>query len=154
MTTLDIAGAIARATRGVLDNEGATVSVVAKPDPTSGYVVANGRDETTSDLDGTPDTIARETVARLIGAYVESHRSALAQTGAYLGAWVDDGYLVLDVVNVLPERNVALNLARERGERAIFDLSAGETLWTHKFFTVAGPYARPLLDSSDTTPTY
>ncbi len=142
MTSFQRTSAIAyRAARGILANGGATLAVKAgQSDPTTGYVVADGSHEQTADL-------ATIDPRLLVAAYVDSHRAALAQTGAYLGAWVNDGYLVLDVVNVLPERNVALNAARDRGERAIFNLATGETLWTHKFFTFAGPYATSLQDS-------
>jgi hypothetical protein len=148
MTSLDIAGAVDRATRGVLANGGSTVSVVRKPDPVAGYVVANGENESTTDLDSTSVELDARQAIR---AYVELHRAALAQTGAYLGAWVDDGYLVLDIVSVLPERNAALNLARANGERAIFHLDTRETLWTRDYFTRAAlnAPARQLLDSNN-----
>jgi hypothetical protein len=148
MTTLQQTAAIAeRAARAIAANDGATLAVKAgQADPTTGYVVANGRDEQTTDL---AKFAARWEIEQYIGAYVDAHRSALAQTGAYLGAWIDDGYLVLDVVSVLPERNVALNLARDNGERAIFNLSTGETLWTADYFPrgYSNSPARRLLDS-------
>jgi hypothetical protein len=143
MTTLQTTDSLAtRATLAILANDGATLSaVVGVSDPRAGYVVANGRDEQTTDLDFD--------IWQTVHTYVTEHTSALAQTGAYLGAWVDDGYLVLDVVSVLPERNVALNLARDNGERAIFDLATGSTLWTADYFPrgYSNSPARRLLDS-------
>ena len=60
------------------------------------------------------------------------HGAAL-QTDAYgkrryLGAWVNDGVLVLDVVQVHPHQHMAILLGRLRGEDAIYDLDTGQTI--------------------------
>jgi hypothetical protein len=152
MTTLQNTYALAvRAARGVLANDGATLATVAGlQDPTRGYVVADGRHETTETLEY-PDSpeLAYIDTRDAIARFVDSHRAALAQTGAYLGAWRDGNDVVLDVVNVLPERNVALNAARDRGERAIFALHTRELIWTrdHRGIGHANGGPRRLSDS-------
>lgn len=45
-----------------------------------------------------------------------------------LGGWVEDNQLVIDVSDVFRFRGDAISVAKERGERAIFDLSTGETI--------------------------
>lgn len=42
-----------------------------------------------------------------------------------VGVWYDKGFVYLDVVNVVEDRDEAIRLGRERSQLAIYDLSAG-----------------------------
>jgi hypothetical protein len=46
----------------------------------------------------------------------------------FFGAWIDDGKLYMDHVLITPDKDEALGLARERGEKAIFNLKTKETV--------------------------
>lgn len=49
------------------------------------------------------------------------------------GFWVDPvGALHIDLVETLTVRSIALQWAEERGQAAIYELKAGETIWTPK----------------------
>lgn len=45
----------------------------------------------------------------------------------YLGAWIDNGLCYLDVVNVVTSHEEAIEWAVSNGQKAIYDLSTGET---------------------------
>jgi hypothetical protein len=66
---------------------------------------------------------------QIILAYAHGKRHALAQTNRYLGAWVDNGTLYLDVAECIAERATAERLGRERGELAIFDVEGGDSIY-------------------------
>jgi hypothetical protein len=126
MTSLNLRDAVKRAVAETLDQGGATIAVKrGQPDPTSGYVVADGRHEQSVDLEDLADLWSH------IDAYATARAADLAAPGVYLGTWLDgDGSrLVLDVVEVIPERETARTLGRERGEQAIFGLHTGEVIW-------------------------
>lgn len=128
MTSLNIDRAADNAVYGLVIHGGATVNVKAAPDPKSGYVVADGEHERTILFRRLDGSLLLDGLRDLIVAYVEQHKAWLAVPGNFLGAWLDGDHLVLDVVNVHPERAVAERLGRERNQRAIFHLDTGETI--------------------------
>jgi len=66
----------------------------------------------------------REDIAR----YAESKRAELAVPGRYLGAWLDDGILYLDVTEVHAERATAERLGYDRNQLAIWDFARSEEI--------------------------
>lgn len=124
MTTLrptyDVANDVAR---GIVANQGATISAVHKPAPATGYVVASGQ------VPETVHVLAAHDVFDHALAFVDAHRALLAWPNRYVGAWVDGRRFVLDVVEIHAERAHALALAVARGETAIFNLATGETIY-------------------------
>lgn len=94
---------------------GATVpTVVGVRVPTSGYVVA---------LPHVGCVLARAAFWE-VELWVAGALSRSAQNGHYVGVWSDDDVTYLDVVEVLPERAVAVETALSRGQLCIFDLAA------------------------------
>ncbi len=63
--------------------------------------------------------------------YVDTVAPILTQrAGRYVGGWADgSGYLILDVVEILSDRDEALTVGRARGQTAIFDLSSGTEVY-------------------------
>ena len=56
--------------------------------------------------------------------------TALAKPGHHVGVWIDrQPRVYLDVVEVIRDRPRALGLAVQRGERAVYDLDANETIY-------------------------
>lgn len=47
--------------------------------------------------------------------------------GTFIGTWVDEGRLYLDVVDLIEDTASAIAIAAERGEKAIYNLGTGET---------------------------
>ena len=124
MTMLNVGHAVVHTVSGVRDDGGATVSVIAGAlVPTRGYVVAVAGHE-----HRTPWPRDLRSQAARVQAYVHDHRAALAQAGHYLGAWRDGADVVLDVVEILPERAAAIAAGIARGEDAIYDLARGEDI--------------------------
>ena len=67
----------------------------------------------------------REDIAR----YAESKRAELAVPGRYLGAWLDDGILYLDVTEVHAEFATAVRLGIERNQLAIYSFATGNSIY-------------------------
>ena len=64
----------------------------------------------------------------LLAGYWESNWDILANPGYYLGAWIDNDDIVLDVVTVIPSQEFALAMAFVNNQKAIYDLSTGEVI--------------------------
>lgn len=60
--------------------------------------------------------------------YVERHAAELGN-GVYLGGWVDGAELVLDLVQIIPDRETAEDIGRLGAQDAIFNLVTGETIY-------------------------
>lgn len=131
MTTINIPAAVKRATLQLdRDGSGATVNVKHAPDPTSGYVVGDGRHERKIALEypHLPRFVEIDS-ADEIRRFAQDHLATLAQPGFFLGIWLDDGTLFLDVVNVYAERAAAHAAAVDHGEAAYFCLDTGVTTY-------------------------
>jgi len=95
---------------------GATVGLDLSS-PASGYAVALPGHESI----GTAD-------AARVSAYVTRNLDLLSDPGTYLGAWMHDGALYLDLSRVVPTLTEALAMGQDAGEIAIFDLSTGHEI--------------------------
>jgi len=63
-----------------------------------------------------------------IAQYLFDHIDVLSQPGHYLGAWVDNSTVYLDVsINAPLER--ALDLARQHNQLAVFDLATFDSVY-------------------------
>jgi len=63
----------------------------------------------------------RDTLAQLLHKYVTS--SPRFNVPTYVGLWLpQDGTIHFDIVDIVPNVVHAIDLARERGERAIYDI--------------------------------
>lgn len=106
-----------------VDSSGATVSTVkGRIVPSTGYVVA---------VPGHARVIGSLSLRYQVRRYADDNRSQLAWRGRFLGIWFADssrGY-VLDVVEIVRDRETGLQLGRDRGEEAIFDLSTGSEIF-------------------------
>lgn len=100
-----------------LKGGGFTYDVVHEMSPTSGFVVA------------THPEAARVINAKTIQAweianFMRDNAALLSQPHAHVGGWLrDDGFAVLDVTSVLPDKETALEWGRRYKQEAIFDLS-------------------------------
>lgn len=65
-----------------------------------------------------------------IAAYRRKHAAQLANPNSYMGAWVWEGNVYLDVSTHVPEESQALALARQHDQLGIYDLATGDTIET------------------------
>lgn len=99
---------------------GSTLSLVAGVGtPTSGYVVSlAGHEKRLQRFQNGP--ISRN----FVEYYIDAHRAVLAQPGRYLGAWVFEGDLYLDVSEVHTEIKTAVELGVQRQQLAIWHIDS------------------------------
>lgn len=105
---------------------GSTQSAIAgESTVTSGYGVS---------LPGHEQRIALQVgwtgVRQAVAEYAASKRSILAQPGRYLGAWIDNGTVYLDITEVHHELATATRLGWERNQLAIWDFARNEEIRT------------------------
>ena len=112
-----------RLTDGIRTDAGATVDVNGSAGPASGYMVGVPGYGITLPLSSfTLDDVA---------AWVTDTRRHIATADAtYLGAWVDGDTVYLDVSQRFNDRGVALIVASQRDELAIWDVAAGAEIRT------------------------
>lgn len=53
--------------------------------------------------------------------------------GIHQGAWVEDGTVVLDASERMDSRLHAMSAAKDRGERAVYDLNRGQDISTDEY---------------------
>ena len=106
---------------GLITSGGATIDPSTGEQPTTGYVVSvPGAEARTNDI---PSDL--EFAAWYIGrAEAILRKYAAKGLRAFLGAWQDGKHSYLDVSVIVPDRATAMNLGREYGQVAIFDLGA------------------------------
>lgn len=99
---------------------GSTLSLVAGVGtPTTGYVVSlAGHEKRLQRFQNGP--ISRN----FVEYYIDAHRAVLAQPGRYLGAWVFEGDLYLDVSEVHTEIKTAVELGVQRQQLAIWHIDS------------------------------
>ena len=100
---------------------GFTYSPVGNKSPKSGYAMALNPmyEERVPLRDFGPDHVAE---------YRKKWAAVLAEPNNYLGAWVQDGYVYLDVSVVVSDESEAMDVARQNQQRAIFNLSTFEEI--------------------------
>lgn len=106
------------------DNGGFTVDLQKAGFVTEGFAVSVNP-ERTRVVDGEVDTIT-------LANYVRDHWDILKTEGKVFGGWLDteSGKTYLDVVTVFDSKEVALDLAVQHGELAIYDITSGQEIRT------------------------
>lgn len=67
-----------------------------------------------------------EATPEAIRGYVAENLQGLSPENRYVGAWVDDGDIVLDTTEIVPGREEALQVGARNRQEAIFDIETGE----------------------------
>ena len=78
------------------------------------------------------DYRTRDEVKAQLKAYVRQHWDKIKSEGNFLGGWIDNGKLYLDISNVVKDKNEAIAKARKADQLAVFDLGRGETIQLKK----------------------
>ena len=103
----------------VKSNDGATVSTHGESLPLSGFYVS---DDNGAIVDA--DTFS----ASDVDAFANSRALTLSSPGVYLGAWINDGKVYLDVTRHFYSREVALSHGALNNQLAIWDIANSEEL--------------------------
>lgn len=90
--------------------------------PTSGYMVSVGEEKTY------PAYLAEVCFEALVAAFIQGNRSALCYDGAYLGGWLHDGLLFLDVSSNVDTLEKARALGRAYSQIAVWDVQAKQEI--------------------------
>ena len=124
----DYASATARdLAQRLQDNGGFTFSPSTGEHPAEGYVVSKDKSrERPFDQMPTPEQIE---------SYMHENSDKLStDPTAHVGGWRDDetGKTYLDVTHVLPDKQEALQLARQHDQLGIYDLAGQNTIYTNR----------------------
>ena len=108
-----------------LKSGGMTIHIPDGERPISGFAVSTLKSEEYQ-------VKVTEFSESVISSYIESKSAFLSQPDIYLGTWVNEGMVYLDLICVVPEKTLAISLAREHNQKAIYDLTRGEEIPTSK----------------------
>lgn len=113
------------AVHAIVKDQGFTFKSHVGDGPTSGYMCSTtrGAEESFPIADLTPEHIA---------AYRDKHAAELAKPDNYLGGWVWEGKVYLDVSTHFKDRASALKAAKEHDQIGIYDIGTGQTVETAK----------------------
>ena len=106
---------------------GSTMNVVTGDVPTSGYVVSIAGNEHTYKLFGN-EVVKEILVSGAVDLYVKEKVVELSHPENYLGSWIDDGMLYLDISRVYESEHDALREAVANGQKAYYDLDNAKTI--------------------------
>ena len=98
---------------------GTSISLVDGHKPTEGYMVA--KPPSYSKVVDETDFFDPITGRKILSSYMKEHKSDLAGT-AYMGTWVHEGKVYLDVSENILDRAEAIRLGVERNQKAIWDV--------------------------------
>lgn len=96
-----------------------TVHLVHRTTPTHGYMVG-GKAWT---------MVTRQPDLEDLQEYVFIHREYFRRNDHYLGWWWEGDKLHFDVSENFPHKALAMNVAKDRGEKAIYDISKGVDIY-------------------------
>jgi hypothetical protein len=103
-----------------INDGGATYNLVTRESPTDGYMVSELGYERV--IKGTDD------INESVSNYIREHGFTLNNPINYLGSWVDDGYLYLDISRNYDTLEVAMRHARTNEQLAIYDITNNKTI--------------------------
>lgn len=114
----DISATAYEIARACATKGGATICPKTQKDVRRGFAVGMGGAESL------PATAARELNDEFMQAVHDASATAARTRGA-LGAWIHNGRVYVEPVDVMQDKGRAMEAARMRGEIAIFDLNTG-----------------------------
>jgi len=99
--------------------EGFTRSIPSLESPTDGYMVALAGYERTFDV----REFSQADLVRYVADHFDVLSSGLGEV--YLGAWQSNGLVYLDVSECISDRELALDVAVQRRQLAVWDVVSG-----------------------------
>jgi hypothetical protein len=125
MITEYIDDAIERLIDETVEKGGSTVHVTGRPVPKSGFMVGGVVDPLIFQFLDVLNPTDRANLTRVLFEYVSQYNETLSDRHYFLGAWIDqkEGRLYIDVSQHVIVKQYAEELAKERGELAIWDVA-------------------------------
>ena len=110
----------------VVENGGATFNLVTGTSPTTGFVVSERGFELKLKLFG--PVINRDIlISAIVREFIRENGMELNNPENFLGGWIDDGELFLDISRVYDNEHDALRIAVENGQRAYYHIDTDKT---------------------------
>jgi hypothetical protein len=76
----------------------------------------------------TPIDETRQSIEQTINQFIAEKGLELSVDENFLGAWVDDGWLYLDISKVYDDESKAVFVGLQNNQKAIFNLNDGSTI--------------------------
>lgn len=110
----------------IVENGGATFNLVTGTSPTTGFVVSEKGFELKLKLFG--NAITREILVNaIVREFIRENGFELNRPENFLGGWIDDGELFLDISRVYDNEHDALRVAVENGQKAYYHIDNDKT---------------------------
>ena len=110
----------------VVENGGATFNLVTGTSPTTGFVVSERGFELKLKLFG--PVINRDIlISAIVREFIRENGMELNNPENFLGGWIDDGELFLDISRVYDNEHDALRVAVENGQKAYYHIDTDKT---------------------------
>ena len=110
----------------VVENGGATFNLVTGTSPTTGFVVSERGFELKLELFGN-EAVREILINGIVKDFVKENGMELNNPENFLGGWIDDGELFLDISRVYDNEHDALRIAVENGQRAYYHIDNDKT---------------------------
>lgn len=110
-----------------IENGGATMNVATGDVPTSGYVVSIESSTKTFPLFGN-EVVKEILISGAVKLYLEENIVEFVYAENFLGSWIDNGLLYLDISNVYDNEHDALRVAVSNNQLAYYDLNNAKTI--------------------------
>lgn len=72
---------------------------------------------------------SQKAVLEILAAYIRDNFEVVFRARHHLGLWVDQGLLYVDTSIIVPDYSTAVELGTRYGQKAIYDLSTGQTIY-------------------------
>jgi len=104
-----------------LNNNGASYSILSgELNPTNGYFVSIANKGITVDLS--------DFSQKVVSDYISQNAIQLNQQKYFVGSWIDNGTVYLDITVQVADKRNALELGYRNGQLAIYDANLGQVI--------------------------
>ena len=110
----------------IVENGGATFNLVTGTSPTTGFVVSERGFEDITPIFG--DDVTKQIITTYaVSEFIKKNGMELSIVDNFLGGWIDDGELFLDISRVYDNEHDALRIAVDNGQRAYYNIDNDKT---------------------------
>lgn len=110
----------------IVENGGATFNLVTGTSPTTGFVVSERGFEDITPIFG--DNVTRQIiVSSAVAMFIKENGFELNNPENFLGGWIDDGELFLDISRVYDNEHDALRVTVENRQKAYYSIDNDKT---------------------------
>ncbi len=110
----------------IIENGGATFNIVTGTSPTTGFVVSEKGFEDVTSIFG-DDVTKQILISSAVSLFIGKNGVELNDPINFLGGWIDDGELFLDISRVYDNEHDALRIAVENGQKAYYSIDNDKT---------------------------